>query len=216
MVVNPDQYLPSCAIPATSPTSGAGFCSDFNPPVLNPDQYFSAGCIGPILGGVDGAVALVRSSACDAITYAGAGANGQALGVFVTNGGLRFQGGGNLKKVKSLAYNKPGCPSNPSAPPSGSSTQCTSTAPGWGDATDSNNSCVRNLIDISVLTPFPRGWSIPPPTVPTPVPTTWNASTDYPTRCHDLGSDTNVTFSTATNPPGIYCYTGTGNTDALK
>ena len=115
----------------------------------------------------------------------------------MTNGGLGFQGGGNSKKVKSLSYNQPGCPSDPPAPPSGSSSQCTSTAPGWGDATDSNNSCVRDLLDISGLTPFPHGWSIPPPTVPTPVATAWNASTDYPTRCHSLGSSPNVTFSTS-------------------
>ncbi len=212
-VVNPDQYLPNCVIPAGTPTSGAGSCS-FPPsdPVDNPNQYFSAGCVGPILGGVDGAIALVKSTDCHAIGYSGAGGTGKALGALVTNGGLAFAGLGNPKHVKSLGSNRAGCGSFPPFSPSGTSA-CTSTA--WSDPADSDNVCVRNLVDISSLTLFPRDWSITPPTVPSVVnqiSTKWNAVTDYPTKCHVLSSDTVDAAWAAdpNNPPGIYCYTGAG------
>ena len=108
----------------------------------------------------------------------------------MTNGGLDFAGLGNPKHVKSLGSNRAGCANFPISPPSGTSA-CTSTA--WSDPADSDNVCVRNLIDISILTSFPRDWSITPPTVPPPpnrVSTMWNAATDYPTKCHLLSSNT--------------------------
>jgi Putative Flp pilus-assembly TadE/G-like len=187
-VVNPDQYLPSCVIPGT------------------PDHS------GTYVPGIDGAQAFTMSPECDAIFVTGS--NGATLGGLGTNGGLTFGSvGATPKKAKTLGSNRSGCPNSPVSPPSGDPSQCKAIA--YGDATDSNNLCVKTLIDWSAQ--IPMNWPVPPPTVPTPLASgTWTASTDYPSKCTNLGIS-NLTFTpsathTATSgPPGIYCFTGSSN-----
>jgi Putative Flp pilus-assembly TadE/G-like len=163
-----------------------------------------------VLGG--GGVGFAMSRKCDAIQYTGAGAGGTPLGGFATNGGLNFQGS-NPKKVTTLYYNKPGCPNDPSSPPSGTSA-CTSTA--WGDASNSDNACVKTLVDLNVNNTLPINWPIPPPAPPTPLPagTTWDPSIHYPGSCINLGSSS-MSFTTTGRPPAIYCISGAGTTLTL-
>jgi hypothetical protein len=158
-------------------------------------------------------VAFLMSRNCDAISYSGAGPKKDdpdpALGAFATNGGLDFGSQGNNKKMTSLFYNKPGCPNNPSSPPSGTS-QCTSKS--WGDATESD-SCVKNLVDLNQNNTLPITWPLKPPTLPTLQPFAWNASTDYPQKCTDAGTN-NIDDKPgpmgwlASHAPGVYCRNG--------
>jgi hypothetical protein len=157
---------------------------------------------GITIGG-DG-VGFAMSRVCDnAIIYSGAGSGGIPLGSFATNGGMTFSGA-KPKKVASLLYDKTRCTSDPVSPPSGTSA-CTATA--WGDATDLNDYCVKTLIDLGANFTLPINWLLTPPTAPTPS-STWNASTDYPSKCFNLGSSGNITFTTTGHPPGIYCVSG--------
>ena len=59
---------------------------------------------------------------------------------------------------------------------------------------------------MSTTSPFPRNWTITPPTLPLRV-STWNASVDYPMNCKGMTS-TNIDDAwAAANPPGLYCTT---------
>jgi hypothetical protein len=204
--VDPDQYLPSCVIPGQPAQTGnyqapmSAHCL-FNPPLpagVDPDQYLNTTpqpCTGPDIGGVDGAVALVMSRECDAISYTGSG--GGTVGTLVTNGGMWFQGNAP-KTVDQLAYDQPGCPGHPDHPPSGTS-QCDPA---------NNFLCAKVLYDFSAR--MPMNWPIPPPPEPTPVPSgAWNPTSDYPSKCIDLGAG-NVTFAPGDGPAGIYCLQGGG------
>jgi hypothetical protein len=157
---------------------------------------------GITIGG-DG-VGFAMSRVCNnAISYGGAGSGGIPLGSFATNGGMAFSGN-KPKKVASLLYDKTRCTSNPVSPPSGTSA-CTATA--WGDPPpELNDYCVKTLIDLGAYFTLPINWLLTPPTEPTPS-STWNAATDYPSKCFNLGSGT-VTFTTTGHPPGIYCVSG--------
>jgi Flp pilus assembly protein TadG len=150
-----------------------------------------------------GGIAFTLSRRCDAIDYGGAPKSAQPLGAFATNGGLNFRGAGNPKKVTTLYYDGQGCP-KPS--PSSGTSQCTSTF--WGDASDSNQSCVKNLLDLNASVTLPINWPLGPPTAPTPQAGAFNPSTDYPSKCTSLGSSGTITFSTTGHPPGIYCVSG--------
>jgi hypothetical protein len=203
-VANPDQYLttdPPCTIAGTPQVTGTyhgavvASC-EFDPPVANPEQYLTTNppCIGPIIGGLDGALAFVMSRECDAISYTGAG--GGTVGSIVTNGGIWFQGNAP-KRVERLGYDQAGCPNHPARPPSGTS-QCTD------PANDNDFLCAKELIDFHDQVPM--NWPLPPPPEPTPLPagTTWDPSIHYASSCIDLGTS-NVTFTPASGPPGIYC-----------
>jgi hypothetical protein len=153
--------------------------------------------------GVQGAQAFLMSPACNAISYEGAG--GGRIESLATNGGLTFQGS-SPKKVRRLGTNRSHCGSAPASPPSGTGS-CTST--NWGDPTESNNMCVKQLIDLSAR--YPLNWPVPPPPLPTPLPvgTTWNASTHYANNCILLataGNGIKLTAPPAT--PGVYCVSG--------
>jgi hypothetical protein len=201
--IDPDQYLPTnCVIPGHPAETGtyqaatAARC-EFNPPLANPDQYLTTTppCTGPLTGGVNGATALVMSRECDAISYTGAG--GGTVGSLVTNGGIWFQGNAP-KRVNQLAYDQPGCPGHPDHPPSGTS-QC--------DASG-NFLCAKELFDFSDR--MPMNWPIPPPPEPSPVAAgAWNPTSDYPSKCIDLGTG-DVTFAAGSGAPGIYCLRGGG------
>jgi putative Flp pilus-assembly TadE/G-like protein len=143
-------------------------------------------------------VAFTMSRVCNAITYTGAGSGTAVLGAFATNGGLDLNGS-KPKKMTWLGFNQVGCPNNPGAP-SGTN-QCTAVA--WGDATDSQNLCVKTLAPLH----GPINWPIAPPTPPTPRTGTWNASADFGRNCIDVGSGT---FSTTGHLPGVYCVSGAG------
>jgi Putative Flp pilus-assembly TadE/G-like len=153
-------------------------------------------------------VAFTMSRDCAAITYGG-NPKGAVVGAFATNGGLTFSGFGNAKKVFSLASNRTGCPNAPVSPPSGVPSQCTSTDPSWGDATTSDNLCVRNLLSLH----GPITWPLTPPALPTPKTGpqagTWQPANDYPSKCISLGN-VSTSFSTTGNPPGVYCVSGAG------
>jgi hypothetical protein len=197
--VQRDDLLPGCDTPGTTGTTSAAtapHCT-FDPPVANPDDYLSTvpPCLGPIEGGIDGAVAFVMSRACDAISYQGAG--GGSIGAFVTNGGLQFLGS-KPKKVARLGYNQSGCPADPARPPSGTGA-CTDAA---------NELCVKVLDDLSARVPM--NWPLTPPAVPTPLPagTTWDRALHYPSRCIPI---TATSFSSSSGPPGIYCFTPSGD-----
>jgi hypothetical protein len=153
----------------------------------------------------NGGIGFALSRRCDAIDYGGNPKSAAPLGSFATNGGLQFRGVGNIKKVTTLYYNQPGCPNNPKSPPSGTN-QCTAVA--WGDASDSNNTCVKTLVDLSAKATLPINWPLTPPTPPTPQATAFNPSTDYPSKCTSLGSSGTITFTTSGHPPGIYCVSG--------
>jgi Putative Flp pilus-assembly TadE/G-like len=204
-VDNPDQYLttdPPCTIPGKPSVTGTYHAAvpascEFNPPVDNPDQYLTADppCTA-VVGGLEGAVAFVMSRECDAISYNGAG--GGTVGSLVTNGGIWFSGSAP-KRVERLGYDQAGCPTHPDRPPSGT-----------GACTDPANSnkflCVKELLDFGRV---PMNWPVPPPPEPSPLPssTTWDPSIHYPSSCIDLGT-TNVTFTPASGPAGIYCLRG--------
>jgi len=197
--------------------------------ISNQKQYYPSCQITGNPNPGPNAMAFTMSRACDSIYLTGA--SGGVLGSFGTNGGLTFEGS-SPKKVLGLGFNEQsvsnplGCPDPPHPP----SVPCTSTStlPGWGDSTDSPDTCVKELTDLSARIPF--NWLLAPPTRPTPLSpgTPFNASTDYPSKCVDLGTR-DVTFtpastytpppahgpSTAYGPPGIYCLTGTNTTLSL-
>jgi hypothetical protein len=198
--------------------------------ISSPNQYLpSCQITGNPLPGPN-AMAFTMSRACDSIYLTGA--SGGVLGIFGTNGGLKFEGS-DPKKVLGLGFNEKTA-SNPSGcldPPHPPSVPCTSTSTlaGWQDATDSPDTCVKSLTDLSDRIPF--NWLLAPPTPPTPLSsgTPFTASTDYPSKCVDLGTR-DVTFTPAVNytpppahggsisasgPPGIYCLTGTNTTLTL-
>jgi hypothetical protein len=156
-------------------------------------------------------IAFTMSRVCNAITYQGAGSGTQVLGAFATNGGLDFQGN-KPKKVTWLGFNQTGCPNSPASPPSGTN-QCTAVA--WNDATDSNNLCVKTLVNLNKNGTLPITWPLPPPPLPTPKNGTWNPANDYGRKCIDLGSGA-VTFSTAGHPPGVYCVNGPNSSLAIN
>jgi hypothetical protein len=61
---------------------------------------------------------------------------------------------------------------------------------------------------------MPVNWPIPPPNpLPTPEAGPWNAATDYPSKCVDLGSSGTISIPVngwqSTHSPGIYCVRGT-------
>jgi Putative Flp pilus-assembly TadE/G-like len=150
-------------------------------------------------------IAFTMSRVCTAISYTGAGVNGAVLGAFATNGGFDFQGAAP-KKISWLGYNQSGCPNNPLSPPSGTAA-CTDT---------SNNNCAETLVNLNRNNTLPINWPIQPPPLPTtqlPAGTTWNAATDYPSKCIDPGTNT-ITGNGWANahPPGIYCVSGAGTT----
>jgi Flp pilus assembly protein TadG len=170
-------------------------------------------------------VAFAMSRVCDSISYTGAASgtwdqaiaagfpgSASALGVFVTNGGVNFQGNAP-KKMKQLAFDQARCMNapnhDPDSPPSGTN-QCTARAWGTppGTGTDSNNLCVQNLVNIGSQ---PIGFPVKPPTPPTPLPAnaTFNPATDYPSRCANPGGSIGQNWA-ATHPPGIYCVSGAG------
>ena len=158
---------------------------------------------------VIGGVGFALSRRCDgslnsAIVYQGAGSGTAVLGAFATNGGL-LMSGNKPKKVTTLYYNQSGCPT-----PSADSGTNRCTAKAWGDATDSDNLCVKTLVDLNANNALPLNWPLPLPTVPTPKSGTWNASTDYPSSCINLGNTGTITFAAASppGPPGIYCVSG--------
>jgi hypothetical protein len=158
---------------------------------------------------VIGGVGFALSRRCDgslnsAIVYQGAGSGTAVLGAFATNGGLLLSGN-KPKKVTTLYFNQSGCPTP--SPDSGTN-KCTATA--WGDATDSDNLCVKTLVDLNANNALPLNFPLPPPSVPTPRSGTWNPSTDYPSNCINLGTSGTITFSAASppGPPGIYCVSG--------
>jgi Putative Flp pilus-assembly TadE/G-like len=194
------------AAPVTSTTTIPGTTSDgFTDPgstvtgathtTTNPDTN---------LGG--NGVAFLMSRNCNAMSYNGAGSGGIPLGAFATNGGIDFSGN-KPKKVTSLFYNKPGCPNNPVSPPSGTS-QCTATA--WGDPPpELNDYCVKTLVDLNQNNTLPITWPLKIPTEPTLQPFAWNASTDYPQKCTDAGTNNiNAPAWTSTHAPGVYCRNG--------
>jgi Putative Flp pilus-assembly TadE/G-like len=165
----------------------------------------------------NGGIAFTLSRRCDAIDYEGAGSGTAVLGAFATNGGLKILGNAP-KKVTTLYYNKPGCPNNPPVPPSGTN-QCTAVA--WGDASDSNNLCVKTLVDLNASATLPINWPLAPPPAPTPLPAgvKFDPTTDYPSKCADPGTTSidakwsnNRTNGSLDHPPGIYCVTGAGTT----
>jgi Putative Flp pilus-assembly TadE/G-like len=156
-------------------------------------------------------IGFAMSRICSALTYSG-NPKGQVTGAFATNGGLQFQGAGNVKKVYWLGYDASLCP-KPS-PDSGTS-NCTAKAPPFNDPSDSPNSCVKTLVNLNQNNTLPINWPLTPPTPPTPTalpgtnpyPPDW-----YPSKCIDLGS-TNGTFGDTQHPnhgPGVYCVTGPG------
>jgi Flp pilus assembly protein TadG len=155
-------------------------------------------------------IAFAMSRVCappnGAISYTGAGVNGAVLGAFATNGGFTFSGNAP-KKVTWLGYDRTRCTTNPPSPPSGTN-QCTATQ--WGDATSSNNNCVKDLINLNQNGTLPITWPITPPTPPTPLPAgqAFNPSTDYPSKCADPGTTSIGQNWNATHPPGIYCVSG--------
>ena len=157
--------------------------------------------------GVNGAQAFIMSRSCSAISYEGAG--GGRIGSLATNGGMEIPGA-TPKKVLRLGSDRSGCGSSPPSPPSGTSS-CTSTA--WGDASDSNNRCVKELIDLSARVPL--DWPVPPPPQPTPLPvgTTWNPSLHYANNCILLAAPGNgVTLTVPPAAPGVYCVSGSSAT----
>jgi hypothetical protein len=149
-------------------------------------------------------IGFAMSRVCNAISYTGAGSGTAVLGAFATNGGLDLPGNAP-KKVTWLGYDQSRCTNNPSSPPSGTSA-CTAIA--WGDASDSNNKCVKTLVNLNANGTLPITWPLAPPTLPTPKSGTWNASTDYPSKCILLGSSGNIGFDLTNQPAGIYCVTG--------
>jgi hypothetical protein len=156
---------------------------------------------------VVGGVGFALSPSCtNAIVYQGAGSGTDVLGSFATNGGLDLEGN-KPKKVTRLYYNQSGCPVP--SPDSGTN-NCKAKA--WGDATDSNNLCVKTLVNLNATGALPVNFPLPPPAVPTPRSGTWDASRDYPSNCINLGNSGTINFSTAGNPPGIYCVTGATTT----
>jgi hypothetical protein len=164
-------------------------------------------------------VAFLMNRTCSAIIYSGAGSAGIPLGAFATNGGLDMSGN-RPKKVTKLFYNQPGCPNDPPSPPSGSSTQCTSTStlPGWGDSTESNNLCVKTLVDLNQNNTLPINWPLTPPTLPSiktgAQASTYLPATDYPTKCVGLGNSGTISITgngwASTHSPGVYCVSGVG------
>jgi hypothetical protein len=162
---------------------------------------------------VIGGVGFALSPLCNdpvtgnsAIVYQGAGSGTGVLGAFATNGGLTLKGN-KPKKVTSLYYNQSGCPT-PS--PDSGTTNCKAKA--WGDATDSDNLCVKTLINLNATNALPINFPLPPPTPPTPRSGTWDPATDYPSNCINLGSAGTITFTTTGHPPGIYCVSGATTT----
>ena len=145
-------------------------------------------------------------STTGAINYTGAGSGSAVLGSFATNGGLTMSGN-KPKKVTTLLYNRLGCVHAPTSPPSGTS-QCTATASPWNDASDSNNLCVKTLVDLSAS--LPLNWPLTPSALPTRLAagTTWNASTMYPSNCIDPGTTGINAAWVSTHPPAIYCVNG--------
>jgi hypothetical protein len=199
--------------------------------ISNPKPYYPSCQITGNPNPGPNAMAFTMSRECDSLYLTGA--PGSVLGSFGTNGGLTFQGS-NPKKVLGLGFNEQSV-SNPSGcpdPPHPPSVTCTSTSTllGWGDSTNSPDTCVKELTDLSARIPF--NWLLAPPTHPTPlssITTPFNASTDYPSKCVNLGTR-DVTFTpaatytpppahggsaTASGPPGIYCLTGTNTTLSL-
>jgi Flp pilus assembly protein TadG len=173
-------------------------------------------------------VAFTMSRVCDSIFYSGAGSgtwddavasglpgSASVLGVFVTNGGVNFQGT-KPKKLTTLGFDQPRCVPlhDPDSPPSGDPSQCTARA--WntpaGSGTDSNNMCVQNLVNLNSQNTLPLNWPFAPPAEPAPKGGPWNPSTDYASRCINLGNKGTITFSVDTQPAGIYCVTGSGTT----
>jgi hypothetical protein len=171
--------------------------------------------------GVPGAMAFTMSRACDAIYWTGSASGNPTLGALGTNGGLTFNGA-SPKRVKVLGFNQQSA-SNPSGcptPPTPPATPCTATA--WGDPSDPSpiQTCVKTIVDFS--SSVPKNWQL---TTSVPMPqATWTPSTDYPSKCVDLGPN-NYTFTPASTltigatagsgPPGIYCLTGTNKTLSL-
>jgi hypothetical protein len=204
-VDNPDQYLVNnCVIPGKPAVTGTyhdavqASCT-FDPPVDNPNQYLTTNppCLGPVSGGLDGAMAFVMSPECDAITYRGAG--GGTVGALLTNGGIWFEGS-TPKRVEVLGYDQSGCPTHPDRPPSGTSA-CT-------DPANANDLlCVKQLTDFH--DDVPMNWPVPPPPEPSPLPlgTTWDPSIHYASSCVDLGTS-DFTFTPGDGSPGIYCLRG--------
>ena len=154
-------------------------------------------------------IAFMMSRNCNAIQYSGAGAKGgdPVLGVFATNGGLDMSGNAP-KKMTALFYNQTGYPNNPPVPPSGTGA-CTALA--WGDPTESNNLCVKTLVNLNQNNAVPINWPLKT-TVPTmlAVGTTWNPSVHYPDNCINAGTDSINAAWAATHAPGVYCRSGAG------
>jgi len=153
-------------------------------------------------------IGFAMSPVCGAISYTGAGAkNGDpVLGAFATNGGFDFSGNAP-KKVTWLGFDQTRCgpPGFPASPPSGTN-QCTS--PAWGDASESQNNCVKTLVNLNQNNTLPINWPLMPPPQPTPRNGTWNPSSDYYSNCINLGNTGTINFRPNGNPPGIYCVSG--------
>jgi hypothetical protein len=157
----------------------------------------------------NGGIAFAMSRRCDAILYQGAGSGDNVvLGALATNGGLTMNGS-KPKKVTALYYNASGANACPKPSPDSGTSNCTATP--WGNPPpESQNLCVKTLVDLNINNTLPTNWPITPPTPPTPQSGAWDPSTDYPSKCKDLGSSGTITFSAASppGPPGIYCVTG--------
>src|SRR5262249_49350549 len=151
----------------------------------------------------------LMSRVCNAFTYSG-NPKGAVLGSFATNGGVDFQGNGNAKKLQWLGFNQTDCPKNPPSPPSGTPS-CTHT---------SNKLCAETIANLNPAPPapksYPASWPVTLPSLPTPKSGTWNAPTDFPSRCIDLGSSGTISFTTSGHLPGIYCVSGSGTTLSLS
>jgi Putative Flp pilus-assembly TadE/G-like len=113
-------------------------------------------------------------------------AKGAHMGSFSTNGGVSI-GGNSDKTIDSLGIGRRNDP---------------------GCFVNQAGATINNVVG-----PFsPMDWLLPLPTVPTP-----------PSGCHDLGT-TSLTFTSSwnpatgqgTNPPGIYCLTGSTGTLTLS
>jgi hypothetical protein len=155
------------------------------------------------------------SQTCSAILYSGSAKDPTPLGAFATNGGLNFQGA-QPKKATWLAYRASGTPFNCPKPSTDSGTSnCKAIA--WGDASDSPNSCVKTLVDLNQNGTAPINWPMQLPAVPTRLGNgvAFTPSTDYPSKCANLGSGT-INFTTAGHPPGIYCAGAAGVATTLN
>jgi hypothetical protein len=170
---------------------------------------------GNFISGGSG-IAFTMSRVCNSITYSGAGAkNGDpVLGAFATNGGFNFSGNAP-KKVTWLGFDQTRCGplGFPASPPSGTN-QCTSLS--WGDANESQNNCVKTLVNLNQNNTLPINWPLPPPPQPTPRTGTWNPARDYFSNCVNLGNSGTITFTPTGNPPGIYCVTGASTVLAIS